>query len=72
MAAVVNHLRFRDAIDPKLFIKAEHDLTARMRSIPGFEDFYVVQTSDTEVTLVSSAILSTCWSVSRRRSVHPG
>ena len=52
MAGVVNHLRFKEAVDPALFANAERDLTAQMQAIEGFQDFYVIQTSDTEVILV--------------------
>lgn len=52
MAAVVNLLRFKDAVDPELFTKAERELTPQMRGIDGFQDFLVVQTAETEVILV--------------------
>lgn len=52
MAGVVNHLRFRETVDPDLFKEAERDLIPQMRAIAGFWDFYVIQTSDTEVVLV--------------------
>lgn len=52
MAGVVNHLRFKETIDPELFARAERDLIPQMRAIDGFQDFYVIQTSDTEVVLV--------------------
>ncbi|HET7666125.1 MAG TPA: hypothetical protein VFK56_08660 [Mycobacterium sp.] len=52
MAGVVNRLRFKETVDPDLFAKAERDLIPEMRAIEGFWDFYVIQTSDTEVVLV--------------------
>lgn len=52
MAAVVNHLHFKDSVDAALFARAEAELTEQMRSVEGFEDFFVVQTSDTDVILV--------------------
>lgn len=52
MAAVVNHLHFKDAVDTELFARAERELIPQMRAIDGFQDFFVVQTSDTDVILV--------------------
>ena len=52
MAGVVNHLRFKQAVDPDLFARAERELTSQMRAIRGFRGFHVIQTSDTEVVLV--------------------
>ena len=52
MAAVVNHLHFKDAVDPQLFAAAERDLIAQMRAIDGFQDLHVIQTSDRDVVLV--------------------
>jgi hypothetical protein len=48
----VDLLRFKDAVDPDLFAKAERDLTPQMRAIEGFQDFLAIQTSGTEVVLV--------------------
>jgi hypothetical protein len=52
MAAVVNHLNFKDRVDPDLFRQAEQDLVPEMRSIEGFEALHVVQTSDHDVILI--------------------
>lgn len=52
MAGVVNLLRFKEAVDPAIFANAERELTAQMRAIEGFQDFYVIQTCDTEAILV--------------------
>lgn len=52
MAGVVNRLRFKEAVDPELFAKAEVELTPLMRAIDGFQDFYAIQSSDNEVILV--------------------
>ena len=52
MAGVVNHLRFKEAVDPELFASAERELTTQMRAIQGFQGFHVIQTSDTDVILV--------------------
>jgi hypothetical protein len=48
----VDLLRFKDAVDPDLFAKAERDLTPQMRAIEGLQDFLAIQTSGTEVVLV--------------------
>lgn len=52
MAAVINHLHFREPVDTALFAEAARDLTPAMRAIDGFEEFFVVQTSETAVVLV--------------------
>jgi len=52
MAAVVNLLRFKEAVDPGLFARAERELTPQMRTVEGFQDFYAIQTSETEVILL--------------------
>ena len=52
MAGVVNHLRFKEAVDPQLFARAERDLTSQMGAIGGCQGFHVIQTSDTELVLV--------------------
>ncbi|HVT75710.1 MAG TPA: hypothetical protein VHD87_01675 [Acidimicrobiales bacterium] len=52
MAGVVNHLRFKEPVDPELFASAATELTAQMRAIEGFQGFHVIQTSETEVILV--------------------
>ncbi len=52
MAAVVNHLRFRDPVDPALFAAAEAELAPLMGEVEGFEGLYVVQTSDHDVILL--------------------
>ncbi|MFN8034424.1 MAG: hypothetical protein U0V73_00600 [Acidimicrobiia bacterium] len=52
MAAVVNHLHFREPFDPELFADAERSVVPRMHEVPGFEALHVVQTSDRDVILV--------------------
>jgi len=52
MAAVVNLLRFKDTVEPDLFPRAQRELTPQMRAIEGFQDFFAIQTSDTEVILL--------------------
>ena len=52
MAGVVNHLRFKEPVDPELFASAQQELTTQMRAIEGFGGFHVIQTSDTDVVLV--------------------
>ena len=52
MAAVVNHLHFKEPIDVALFADAERDLVPQMRAITGFRGLEVVQTSEHDVILV--------------------
>ena len=52
VAAVINILRFKHAVDPSLFAAAARDLAPAMRAIDGFEGVQIVQTSDTEVVLL--------------------
>ncbi len=52
MAAVINHLRFRDPVDPDLFADADATLVPRMRAIEGFRGLHVVQTGEREIVLV--------------------
>ena len=39
-------------MDPRLFAQAERDLPLRCAAVEGFQDFYAIQTSDTEVVLL--------------------
>ncbi len=52
MHAVVNHLTFREPIDPTLFERVQSEVAPQARSIDGFKSFHIVQTSDTEAILV--------------------
>lgn len=52
MAAVINILRFKNAVDPALFAAADRDLAPAMQAIDGFEGVQIVQTSETEVVLL--------------------
>jgi hypothetical protein len=49
--AVVNHLRFRDDVDPSLFAGMA-EVLPQMRAIYGFGGVHVIQTAPNEVTLV--------------------
>lgn len=51
MHAVINHLRFKDPIDPALLIRAE-ELAPQMRRIEGFRGFSIVQVADDHAVLV--------------------
>jgi hypothetical protein len=52
MAAVVNHLHFKEPVDAAVFAAAEHDLLPEMRKIDGFRGLEIVQTGEREVILV--------------------
>ena len=52
VAAVINLLRFQAPVDAELFERAARDLTPQMRAIDGFQEFLVVQASETEAILV--------------------
>ena len=52
MHVVVNHLTFRDPLDPDLFTAAQDDLVPAMRDVPGFDGMHVVQASPTEAILL--------------------
>ena len=52
MHAVINTLRFKDAVDPALFPRAERELADQMRGIEGFQGFRAVQVADDQVILV--------------------
>jgi hypothetical protein len=51
-AAVVNHLLFKEPVNPELFSNAERDLTPQMKAIEGFRGFYVVQAADDHAILI--------------------
>jgi hypothetical protein len=52
VAGVVNHLHFKDSVDPSLFARAERDLAKAMRGIDGFERLEVVQSGERDVILI--------------------
>jgi heme-degrading monooxygenase HmoA len=52
MHAVINTLRFKDAVDPALFPRAERELADQMRGMDGFQGFRAVQVADDQVILV--------------------
>jgi heme-degrading monooxygenase HmoA len=52
MHAVINTLRFKDAVDPTLFPRAERELADQMRGMDGFQGFRAVQVADDQVVLV--------------------
>lgn len=52
MAAVVNHLHFKEPVNATIFAASETDLLPQMRAIEGFRGFEVVQTSERDVILV--------------------
>jgi hypothetical protein len=52
MAAVVNHLHFKEPVDQAIFAASERDLLPQMRAIEGFRGFEVVQTSERDVIVV--------------------
>lgn len=52
MHAVINTLRFKESVDPTLFVRAEHEMADQMRAIEGFQGFRVVQVADDQVVLV--------------------
>src|SRR5689334_9511751 len=51
-AAVVNHLHFKEPVDPALFERAEGELGAAMRAVDGFRGLEVVRTGERDVVLV--------------------
>jgi hypothetical protein len=52
VAAFVEHLQFKDPVDPELFETAERELVPQLRTIDGFRGFHVMHTSDHDVVLV--------------------
>lgn len=52
MHAVVNHLHFKDPVDPELFSRVEGGLGDQMRSVPGFRGTRVVLASERHVILL--------------------
>jgi hypothetical protein len=52
MYAVLNTLRFKESVDPALFVRAEREMADQMRAIDGFQGFRVVQVADDQVVLV--------------------
>jgi hypothetical protein len=51
-AAVVNHLRFKEPVDPKLFDTGEHDVLPLMKAVEGFQGYHIVQVADDHVILI--------------------
>src|SRR6185437_15798925 len=51
-AAVVNHLRFREAHDPDLFARAEEEVVPQARNIEGFRGLHVVQVAPDHFILI--------------------
>jgi hypothetical protein len=51
-AAVVNHLHFKQPVDPEVFSTAERDLTPLMKEIEGFGAFHVVQVGEDHAILI--------------------
>jgi hypothetical protein len=52
MHAVLNTLRFKESVDPALFVRAEREMADQMRAIEGFQGFRVVRVADDQVVLV--------------------
>lgn len=52
MHAVVNHLHFKEPIDPALFGRAADELAEPMRAIAGFGGLDVVLVDDTHAILI--------------------
>ncbi len=52
MYAVVNRLRLKSAIPPEVWERAQAELPARAREVPGFEALYVIEVADDEVVLL--------------------
>jgi hypothetical protein len=50
--AVVNHLHFKEPVDPDLFRRAETEVGGEMTSLAGFRGFRVVLASERHVILV--------------------
>jgi hypothetical protein len=48
----VNHLHFREPLDPAVFAGAERELAPQMRAIEGFSSFQVIQVEEDRVVLV--------------------
>ena len=51
-AAVVNHLRFKEAPDPGLFERVEAEIVPKARSIAGFRGLHVVRVAPDHFILV--------------------
>ena len=52
MHAVINTLRFKQPVDPALFMRAEREMAGQMRALDGFQGFRVVQVADDQVVMV--------------------
>ena len=51
-AAVVNHLHFREAPEPDLFVRAEQEVVPQARDIEGFREFHIVQVAPDHFILI--------------------
>ncbi len=51
-AAVVNHLHFKEPVDPELFAGVEHDVLPFTKEIKGFRGYQIVQVADDHVILI--------------------
>jgi hypothetical protein len=52
MYAVVNRLRLSTPIPPEVWERAQAEVPARAREVPGFEALHVIEISDEEIVLV--------------------
>lgn len=52
MHAVVNRLRLSTPIPPEVWSRAQAEVPARAREVPGFKALHVIEVSDDEVVLV--------------------
>jgi hypothetical protein len=51
-AAVVNHLQFREAPNPDLFVRAEAEVVPQARNIEGFRSLQIVQAAPDHFILI--------------------
>lgn len=54
-AAVVNHLRFREAPGPALFARVAQEVVLPAREIEGFRDFHIVKVAPDHFILIITA-----------------
>ena len=52
MAAIVDHLHFKEPIDPAIFARFEIDLVPHMRAVEGFRGLEVIETSEHDAILM--------------------
>ncbi len=48
----MNHLHFKEPVDPELFAGVEHDVLPLMKAIEGFRGYHIVKVADDHVVLV--------------------